>query len=132
MNYQEFLNRVIDEGIEAAKRDYARDDQKLKGSIAGFEACRNKIPDELGKILLAARENSDRARRLKFDGYWNIRCFELEVEWVCNVVSVMLMSQGQLSIITPSRRGLMKASEILGGRGQGNVSGSEGTSEQVM
>jgi hypothetical protein len=53
MNYHEFLERVVDEGIAAAKAYYTRPEQKQKldGSIAGFEACRGKTPPELKELL---------------------------------------------------------------------------------
>lgn len=35
-NWAWFLNRIIDDGIAAAKRDYDEGD-KLNGSVAGFE-----------------------------------------------------------------------------------------------
>ena len=37
--------------------------------------------------------------------YWYARCFALEVEWVCNVVSAMLMNEGRPTIVTPTARG---------------------------
>lgn len=116
MNYQEFLTRVVDDGIAAAKRDYVREDQKnrLEGSIAGFESCRSKLPSELSTLLSEARESTRLARAVKGEDYWRIRCFESEVEWVCNVVSSMLRNQGLQQIVIPTCRGLQKAAEILG------------------
>jgi hypothetical protein len=57
VNYGQFLTRVIGEGIAAAERDYTRPDQeqKLRGSIAGFEACYGKTPAQLAELLSAAR-----------------------------------------------------------------------------
>jgi hypothetical protein len=41
MTYNDFLNQIIEDGIIAAKEDYAgpQDKNRLEGSIAGFEAC---------------------------------------------------------------------------------------------
>jgi hypothetical protein len=115
MTYLEFLSRVIDEGIAAAQHDYAKDERKRSGSIAGFETCRNKTPDEL-KLLMESASVATRDAYHNDDrkDYWWYRCYELEVEWVCNVVSAMLMNQKLPVIITPTCRGVMQAAKILG------------------
>jgi len=136
MNYQNFLTRVIDEGIQAARKDYDQPDEidKLTGSVAGFEACRDKSPTELKTMLTNSRVGTFRAREdhrreagpAQLDanfhgslteeakGYWWYRCFEAEVEWVCNVVSAMLLNEGRSPIATVTARGMMKAAEIVG------------------
>lgn len=114
MDYTTFLARVVDEGIEAAKRDYDGKQGKLKGAVEGFEACRGKSPPELGALLVLSRRKSEEAMSSKADNYWEIRCFELEVEWTCNVVSCALQNQGQPTIVAPTVRGHMKAASILG------------------
>lgn len=63
MNYNDFLNRIIDDGITAAKRDYENSPDKLKGAVAGFEACRGKSPPELFELLREAGEATRRAYR---------------------------------------------------------------------
>lgn len=120
MAYDTFLAQVITEGIAACEKDYAKDTQteKREGAIAGFEVCRGKSPVELGRILANARARlHDASRELagpRRDGYWRIRCFEAEVEWVCNVVSAALMNNGEPVIIQPTARGVLKAAAILG------------------
>lgn len=115
MNYLEFLTRVIDEGIAAAIEDYGADKHKRDGSVAGFEACRNKQPHELDELRRAASVATHDARCRKAQDYWWFRCYELEVEWVCNVVSVMLMNQGLPPVIVnPTCRGAMMAAGIIG------------------
>src|SRR6266404_1999518 len=114
MDYWKFLGRVIDDGIAAAKADYAKPRQKdqLEGSIAGFEACRKKAPLELKNLLEMARQQTRSARVQEAENYWWFRCYELEIEWVCNVVSAAMMNQGAGQIVPPTGRGLMKAAEI--------------------
>jgi hypothetical protein len=117
MNYNEFLTKVIDEGIEAATSDYTKESEKLQldGSIAGFNACRNKNPEELVEVYkLANKETADAFNSEK--EYWYYRCFQLEVEWVCNVVSAMLMNEGHSPILSwlPTANGAMKAASIIG------------------
>src|SRR3974390_2587639 len=111
MDYHTFLARVIDDGIAAAKRDYSRPDQlqKLEGSIAGFEACRDLQPRDLRDELESSRVTTQDTYVNMRANYWRDRCYEAEVEWVCNVVSAMLMSAGLPTIVTPTARGAIKA-----------------------
>src|SRR4051812_25251855 len=95
ITYHDFLNRVIDDGIKAARADYTREDQKmeLNGSVAGFEACRDKDPALLGLLMEQSIERTHHARINQSPDYWYHRCYELEVEWVCNVVSAMIVNE---------------------------------------
>lgn len=118
-----FLDRVVGDGIAAAQRDYAkpRDERKLAGSVAGFEACRNRSPEQLSALLNEAHLDTRRAFNeahasddRKVADYWYWRCRELEIEWVCNCVSAILMNEGLPVIVPPTYRGVMKAAEIVG------------------
>jgi len=113
MDYQTFLERVIAEGIEGAEEDYAHDKLKREGSIEGFEACRGLQPDRLLELLGSASDATSEAYCNQADDYWRIRCREAEIEWVCNVVSAMLVAQGIKPIVPPTARGTMKAASIL-------------------
>lgn len=118
MTMQQFLDRVIDDGIAAAKADYTREDQaeKLRGSIDGFELCRGLNPLQLRDVFTAANQDADRRMLERAPDYWYWRCRALEVEWVCNVVSAALQNQGVEAICghLPTVRGVMKAADILG------------------
>lgn len=116
MNLKEFIDRVIDDGIVAVNRDYARPDQKDKrdGSIAGFEACRDKTPQELAELLDACRTATLDARLNEKTRYWWFRCYELEVEWVCNCVSVLLQRSNLPVIVPPTCRAVRQAAKIVG------------------
>lgn len=118
MNYTQFLNRIIDDGINAAKADYNKqsDAEKLEGSVAGFEACRNLQLVGLVDLYTTASEYANKAMGDQHDKYWYFRCYQLEVEWVINVVSAMLHTQGHNPLLSwlPTNRGMMKAIEILG------------------
>lgn len=118
MNYNDFLNGVIDGGIEGAKRSYSNPNNAshpmmLEGAIAGFEACRGKSPEELGLLLGEAGTNTTRAMLEQLPDYWRHRCFHSEIEWVCNCVSAMLMNEGLPTIITPTCRGVLRANEVM-------------------
>lgn len=116
MRYQEFLDAIINDGIEAVRLDYIRPDQKQKrdGSMQGFEECRDLDPKKLGNLLGEARTMTISKYRDEAADYWYWRCREAEIEWVCNVVSASLINQGQLPICLCTARGMMKAAEILG------------------
>lgn len=113
-DYHAFLTRVVDDGIAAAKKDYAGNPDKLRGAVAGFEDCRGRSPGELLDLLIEAREATKQAFAKQADNYWFTRCRELEVEWVCNVASAALANQGLDVIVPPTARGALKAAEILG------------------
>lgn len=117
MDYYEFLNRVIDEGIAAATADYTdpSDKQRLEGSVAGFNACRNLLPDQL--VELWTTSGADANYHIStVDKYWYYRCFQMEVEWVINVVSAMMVNEGQDALLSwlPTANGMMKAASIVG------------------
>jgi len=114
MDYNTFLERVINEGIEAAKEDYKDDPQKRDGSVEGFEACRGLRPHELYELLQDSGKAQQKAFREQSNDYWRIRCRQAEIEWVCNVVSAMLANSGLTPIITPTARGVQKAASIVG------------------
>lgn len=117
MEYETFLTKVIDDGIEAAKKSYASRPDKLRGALAGFESCRGKSPAELRSALDMAEKATQAARICRADNYWEVRCFEAEIEWVCNVVSAAMASQHAPTIVVPTARGLMKAADVLGVKG---------------
>jgi hypothetical protein len=121
MELNSFLTRIIDDGIRAARRDYAHKPDRLRGALAGFEACRGKTPEEIANLLAAARTATRDAQlvpqRDSTISYWEIRCREAEIEWVANCLSAALAGIGLRTIITPTARGYMKAAEVLGVRG---------------
>jgi len=116
MGFDEFLTSIIDDGIEAARLDYARpnDQQKRDGSIRGFEECRNLDPSLLVPLLSEAHAMTMNKYREEAADYWYWRCRETEIEWVCNVVSACLINEGLPPISTCTARGMLKAAEIIG------------------
>ena len=114
MGYDELLAKIIDDGIAAATEDYAGDSTKLAGVIEGFEACRSKSPQELLGLLGQAATERHRAMADDSDDYWRARCCEAEIEWVCNCVSVLLMSAGEPVIVQPTARAAMKVASVVG------------------
>jgi hypothetical protein len=112
--FDEFLARVIEDGIAAAREDYADDRPKRRGSIAGFTLCMGKEPSQLAMLLMETHADAQEAFRKQAADYWYWRCRELEVEWVCNCASAALANMKLPTIVPPTYRGVMKAAEILG------------------
>ncbi len=115
VNLLDFLSVVIEDGIAAARKSYANDPEKRAGAVAGFEACRGKSPTELLALLEGARSDTRLAYVLDARDYWRARCYEAEIEWVCNCVSAVLENEGHAPIINPTYRGVMKANAVLQG-----------------
>jgi len=82
MNLTEFTDHVISRGIEAAREDYKDSPDRLKGSLAGFEACRGKSPQELYDLLLEAARDSLKAHNDRAKNYWEFASKSAEIEWV--------------------------------------------------
>lgn len=117
MDYFQFINTVIERGIIAVNIDYKDDENKRNGAIAGFEACRGKLPEELNKVWKEVEEYIKEAHnKREVNTYWWFRAYQLEVEWVCNVVSAMLYNQGKKPVLSwlPTGRGVMAAAYIIG------------------
>lgn|SRR5512135_803704 len=103
MEYLTALDAVIRRGIEGCKKTYRDAPSKLEGSIQGFEACRDKTPEELSKLLDEAHKQTEAARhqaherKLSSQEFWKIRHMELQIEWTCNCMSVWLIESGMQS-----------------------------------
>lgn len=117
MNHNDFLNAIIDDGLEEVRQTYLRVDQHTKrdGAVAGFESCRGLSDEALLQLRERARGEAETARKSKVHSYWFFRMKELQIEWVLNVLSAALYSQGEPVLIPPTGRGLRKAADILGG-----------------
>ncbi len=136
MTYDELLTRVIDDGIAEVKMAYADPGQahKRDGAIAGFEACRGKIPVELAALYVAAEaecrafyrvNGTDNSERTS-ESYWRARYYALQVEFVCNVISVGLAQAGFDPILSwlPTVRGAYKYHAVVGNESEEAVPGS--------
>ena len=128
MTYEDLLARIIADGIAEVRVTYAdpKDHHKRDGAIEGFEACRDKSPSELVVLWTEEERKQTGAFRDTSDiqGYWRQRFKTLQIEWVCNVVSVGLTTSGQPPLIghLPTARGAMKYAEVVGVRGHGDAS----------
>lgn len=125
--YAQLIERLITDGIAEVREAYAdpKDHHKRDGAIEGFEACRGKMPRELVALWIAAeRQQGQIAREDPSDEgvkrYWKQRYVALQIEFVCNVVSVGLQNDGQPALLAhlPTARGAMKYAEIIGVTGR--------------
>ena len=116
MPFNDFLNAVIDDGIEEVRIAYAGPGRELKrdGAIAGFEACRGKARGEIAAVLRAAAEDASAAREQRRADYWFWRLRHAQVEWVLNVVNAADHAHGNPLDFAPTARGMAKAVDILG------------------
>ena len=124
MDYDTFLDRIVDDGIEAAMADYAKseDAHRREGAVAGFQACRGKQPEAL--VDLWTRGKQEQLDRMvpnpsedELATYWRWVCWTLEIEWALNCLSAAL--RRPLLSHLPTMRGMTKAAEILGIAGIG-------------
>jgi hypothetical protein len=124
--YDQLLDRIITDGIAEVRVAYAdpKDHHKRDGAIEGFEACRGKTPAEITVLWTAAEKECAKIRAESSDGddshlrrYWRARYKALQIEFVCNVVSVGLVNSGQPPLLShlPTYRGAVKYTKIVGG-----------------
>lgn len=115
MDYNDFLNKVIDDGIAGAQEDYKDDKDRLNGSLKGFDECRGKDPVALAELMMESNKTTVEKHRDEATDYWYWRCREAEIEWVCNVVSSLMVATGGAfpAIVTPTARGYLKMAEVV-------------------
>lgn len=139
MNYNDFMHRLINVGIDAAKADYGADKEesahgstegdsknfnadKLAGSIDGFMECRGKRPEQLKELLEDAYKKVHEAfirgseKEISTGAYWREVCRQAEIEWVANCVSAMLVNQGEEPIVPFTARAALTVAKIVGMR----------------
>lgn len=140
MTYDDFIHKLINMGIEAAKADYGLEKgpkgtqhgghhvsltedynaDKLAGSIDGFMECRGLRPDKIGELLADAQKKVHEAfirvteKEISYGAYWRVVCRHAEIEWMANCVSAMLVNQGMEPIIPPTARAALTVAKIVG------------------
>ena len=116
--YDQLLDRIISDGIAEVREAYAdpKDHHKRDGAIEGFETCRGKAPSALVAMWSEAERACVACRNGDIKDYWKQRYKALQIEWVCNVVSVGLAGSGHAPLLAhlPTVRGAMKYAEIVG------------------
>lgn len=127
INYNQLLDRLIADGIAEVQKEYAspEDHHKRDGAIEGFETCRGKSPADLVALWSEAEKAAEQIMRDRrgtdsaVKDYWRQRYKALQIEWICNVVSVGLMNSGHPPLLghLPTARGAAKYAAVVGVRG---------------
>ena len=125
--YDQLLDRIITDGIAEVCEAYAdpKEHHKRDGAIEGFEACRGKAPADLVTLWTEAERSATQIARDRLEAssaqdealdYWKQRYKAMQIEWICNVVSVGLVNSGQSPLLghLPTARGAMKYAAIVG------------------
>lgn len=109
MDFNTFLNAVIDRGIKSASRDNPVLEQQsmVERAIAGMEACRGSTPDDLRTLLAITRR-----RRLTSE---EDAAYYIGIHRTCSVASYYLLREGQPYIVEPSTADVTTAVKILTG-----------------
>ena len=115
MERNDFLNAIIDDSIYEITISYTHPNQQTKkvGAIAGLEACRGKTDAELLTLRDDALIRTMTARGDDDTNYWWARCYELQVEWVLNVISAVCYTKGLEVLVPVTAKGVLKAIDIL-------------------
>ncbi|KAA2211436.1 hypothetical protein [Teichococcus oryzae] len=120
MLIRDFLNILLDDTLEEARLRHAAGTVSALG-FAGAELavaeCRaamtgNRMGARLKRLLAEARADSTRAAGQPDEPFWFAR--ELHVEWIAEVVSVVLLTARAEAIIPPSRRAALEAARLIG------------------
>jgi hypothetical protein len=124
MDYFTALDAIIRRGIEGVNKSFADEPHKRDGSIEGFDACRDKTPLDLFDVLDGSRKRTAKAKQasqeklIEMKDYWKVRYAEIQVEWVCNCVAVMIVNQGQKSPfprhVGPTARAAIFVASVVG------------------
>lgn len=124
MNRNDLLNAICDDAITEIPLAYPRPDQnnKREGAIAAFEDCRGKSDEEIQALLVQAQVHIHARtqskplhdRQTDIINYWYWRMYELQVEWVLNVLSAARAANGLVPLTAYTARGVLKAADILG------------------
>jgi hypothetical protein len=122
--YEQLLDRLIADGIAEVQEAYAdpKEHHKRDGAIEGFDSCRGKDPVQLVDLWKAAEQEAARIRiechenNRSSEDYWRARYKALQIEFVCNVVSVGLTASGSPPLLAhlPTSRGALKYAQIVG------------------
>jgi hypothetical protein len=115
LDLPQFIRAICHEGIREVETVYGADDQRRQGAIDAFnEMLLTKTPDDIFHALQEAAAETEKARNENSPAYWYWRYRHLQIEWVGNVVSVLLQAEGLPVIVPPTYRGLLRAKSILG------------------
>lgn len=117
----EFLNFLLDDALEEARLRTASpsDAMGFKAAEVALAECRDamlatdrEMPEKLGRLLREARLDAEASSAAGSSDHWFWFCREAQIEWIAEVVSVVLM-QGRLPTIVPPTKGAAIAAAVI-------------------
>lgn len=112
--YFDFLDKVIADCETSANTHYSSSPSELESALNALKTCKAKTPGELKDIYESAVSASREARFEKSSKYTEIRCHEIEVEFICDAVSAILVNSGEEPILgKPTKKGFAKAHSVV-------------------
>lgn len=120
--YNDFLNALIDEGLEsvrehesAPRRTHFRD-----GANKGFEECRGLTADQLLDLLKQAGDDTAQARtrpsgmsETELARYWYLRSRKSQIQWVNDVVQASIYLSGGETRLPITARAVQKVNALF-------------------
>lgn len=115
MPYDDFLNRIIDDGQTEVRERFKDPEQKLRldGCIDGFEACRGKSMPEITEMLTQARRDKQGAYQRQDPRYWYYLERAGQIEFTLATLSAADGLRGQPVTTVVNLSHLRKAMSIL-------------------
>ena len=128
--FSKVLEKAIDDGIAEIKIHFSLpgNSNNLAGGIAGFEACKGATLEKLCELHNDANEKVRRLlEKLECNkgsikdsmNYWYWRYYELQIEFIWNVMSSFLFLKRESSsylkpdITSTTSRGIAKAARLI-------------------
>ncbi|MFC3123766.1 hypothetical protein ACFOD4_01730 [Pseudoroseomonas globiformis] len=119
MLIRDFLNILLDDTLEEARLRQARGGGALAfaGAERAVEECREALRGDgmaaaMRALLAEARAAAAVAAGQPDEPFWFAR--EMHVEWIAQVVSVVLMTVRAEAILPPTRGAAMEAARLIG------------------
>ncbi len=116
----EFLDFLLADALEDARERAARGRDPLGFAAVGraLDECRDAVAGDLREglaaLLRAAREDSRAALSAARPDRWFWFVREAQVEWIAEVVSVVLLQRGLPTVVPPGRGAALEAARLVG------------------
>jgi hypothetical protein len=116
MDYNDFLNAVIDDGQSEVRIRFLQPNQSLRlsGALEGFEACRGLKRSEITQTLDDARLRTRIAMDARASDYWFWRERELQIGWVLSVIGSVNFGETSPADVSTTLRPYLKALDVFG------------------
>ncbi len=118
MLIRDFLSMLLDDTLEDVRLRYRQpaDTMAFQGAERALEECRvamagDEMADNLRALVADARRHAKAASGEPDEWFWITR--EMYVEWIAQVVSVVLLSHRCNAIVPPSRAAAVEAARLL-------------------